>query len=220
MRHVGAPRQQGGARREAARRPQPPGVRARALSMLPPRKAPRCGPVWTPAQCYPTSALLRIGVERLCPSGAICLHHEKRRPQDTYLRSQHALPGPQVFIERRRLRLSLPSRLNLPFLTFPACLCPQRCRDVRIGTQLARGISGGQAKRVNIGIALVTNPRVLFLDEPTSGLDSYTANEVTPATLGAIERWQPTSCIFGHRNGRPAQRKGFRWKRALHISKG
>ena len=55
---------------------------------------------------------------------------------------------------------------------------PQRCRDVRIGTQLARGISGGQAKRVNIGIALITNPRVLFLDEPTSGLDSYTANEV------------------------------------------
>ena len=31
-----------------------------------------------------------------------------------------------------------------------------------------------QAKRTNIGIALITNPRVLFLDEPTSGLDSYT----------------------------------------------
>lgn len=52
------------------------------------------------------------------------------------------------------------------------------CRDVRIGSPLSRGISGGQAKRVNIGIALITNPRVLFLDEPTSGLDSYTANEV------------------------------------------
>lgn len=36
-----------------------------------------------------------------------------------------------------------------------------------------------QAKRTNIGIAMITNPRVLFLDEPTSGLDSYTANEVT-----------------------------------------
>lgn len=35
-----------------------------------------------------------------------------------------------------------------------------------------------QAKRTNIGIALITNPRVLFLDEPTSGLDSYTSNEV------------------------------------------
>lgn len=57
-------------------------------------------------------------------------------------------------------------------------LALEGCRTVRIGNPMARGISGGQAKRVNIGIALVTNPRVLFLDEPTSGLDSYTANEV------------------------------------------
>ena len=35
-----------------------------------------------------------------------------------------------------------------------------------------------QAKRTNIGIAMITEPRVLFLDEPTSGLDSYTAHEV------------------------------------------
>ena len=35
-----------------------------------------------------------------------------------------------------------------------------------------------QAKRTNVGIALVGEPRVLFLDEPTSGLDSYTASGV------------------------------------------
>ncbi|GLC33334.1 hypothetical protein PLESTB_000344800 [Pleodorina starrii] len=57
-------------------------------------------------------------------------------------------------------------------------LALNRCRDVKIGNAMAKGISGGQAKRTNIGIALITNPRVLFLDEPTSGLDSFTSNEV------------------------------------------
>ncbi|GLI60770.1 hypothetical protein VaNZ11_003002 [Volvox africanus] len=60
-----------------------------------------------------------------------------------------------------------------------ARLALEKCRDVRIGTPMKRGISGGQAKRTNVGIALITNPRVLFLDEPTSGLDSFTAREVT-----------------------------------------
>jgi hypothetical protein len=33
------------------------------------------------------------------------------------------------------------------------------CRSVKIGNPLEKGISGGQAKRTNIGIALITNPR-------------------------------------------------------------
>ena len=61
------------------------------------------------------------------------------------------------------------------------------CRNVRIGSPMARGISGGQAKRVNIGIALITSPRILFLDEPTSGLDSYTSNEVMTVVKSLVE---------------------------------
>lgn len=57
-------------------------------------------------------------------------------------------------------------------------LALDRCRGTRIGGVMQRGISGGEAKRANIGLALVASPRVLLLDEPTSGLDSYTANEV------------------------------------------
>lgn len=54
----------------------------------------------------------------------------------------------------------------------------EKCKDTKIGNALMRGISGGQAKRVNIAVALVTSPKIVFLDEPTSGLDSRMANEV------------------------------------------
>ncbi|XP_042324674.1 broad substrate specificity ATP-binding cassette transporter ABCG2-like [Sceloporus undulatus] len=50
--------------------------------------------------------------------------------------------------------------------------------DSKVGTQFIRGVSGGERKRTNIGMELITDPAVLFLDEPTTGLDASTANAV------------------------------------------
>ena len=43
------------------------------------------------------------------------------------------------------------------------------CADTLVGSEVTRGISGGQRKRVTIAEALLPRPRFLVLDEVTTG---------------------------------------------------
>ena len=54
----------------------------------------------------------------------------------------------------------------------------QNVRNTIVGSETVRGLSGGERKRVSVGIELITNPSILFMDEPTTGLDATTALEI------------------------------------------
>ncbi len=94
--------------------------------------------------------------------------HQNLSPKESFrLVSGLRLPDSYTYKQRKELVNNVLSLLDL-----------EKIRHERIGDSSERGISGGQRKRVNIGIELVSDPWMLFLDEPTSGLDSASAVKV------------------------------------------
>ncbi len=51
-------------------------------------------------------------------------------------------------------------------------------RNLKVGSPLQKTISGGQRKRLNIGLELLREPTLLFVDEPTSGLSSRDSENI------------------------------------------
>lgn len=70
-----------------------------------------------------------------------------------------------------------------------AALDLTHCADSRLGGSGASGqgasyenqggTSGGEKRRVSLGIELLSNPAVIYLDEPITGLDSHNAYHLT-----------------------------------------
>ncbi len=77
-------------------------------------------------------------------------------------------------------------------------------KDLKVGNPLKKFISGGQRKRLNIGLELVREPYILFVDEPTSGLSSTDSEMVMDllreqtrkGKLLIVNIHQPSSDIF------------------------
>ena len=53
-----------------------------------------------------------------------------------------------------------------------------KAAHLKVGSPLDKTISGGQRKRLNIGLELIREPSVLFVDEPTSGLSSRDSENI------------------------------------------
>lgn len=79
----------------------------------------------------------------------------------------------------------------------------RKCAETIVGGHEKRGISGGERKRLSVGVEMLCNPSLLFLDEPTSGLDSSTAwsiinvlKENTKNCTAICTIHQPSTKIF------------------------
>ena len=100
-------------------------------------------------------------------------------PQQDVLPATLSVREALIFAANLRLPESVPTRTKLDRVEqIIQQLGLERVADTRIGSGERRGVSGGEMRRVSIGLELVGKPDVLVLDEPTSGLDSVSAHRV------------------------------------------
>ncbi|KAG5179837.1 P-loop containing nucleoside triphosphate hydrolase protein [Tribonema minus] len=90
------------------------------------------------------------------------------------------------------------------------------CANTIVGDDRHRGVSGGEKRRVSIGVDIVHQPKIIFLDEPTSGLDSTTALQIVE-TLRAICQRDRTIAVTIHQ---PSSRVFEVFDKVMFMSKG
>ncbi|KAG2351635.1 hypothetical protein BDR07DRAFT_1442893 [Suillus spraguei] len=102
-------------------------------------------------------------------------------PQSDILPSMLTVREALTFAACLRLPEALPASSKVALVsTVISKLGLDGIAETRIGSTdgTSRGISGGEARRISIGLELVSCPDVLVCDEPTSGLDSVSAFRV------------------------------------------
>lgn len=95
-------------------------------------------------------------------------------PQDDIVHSQLTVREALYFSARLRTDLSA-KEIDERIDTILDALGILDKKNSLIGSPERKVLSGGQRKRVNIALELISDTPVLFLDEPTSGLSSYDA---------------------------------------------
>ncbi|XP_057750178.1 ABC transporter G family member 5-like [Arachis stenosperma] len=135
------------------------------------------------------SSLLEILAGKVTPqSGSVLLNHKpvekaQFRKLSGYVTQKDTL-FPLLTVEETmmfsaKLRLRLPQeQLQSRVKSLIKELGLDHVAGARIGDERVRGISGGERRRVSIGVEVIHDPKVLILDEPTSGLDSTSALQI------------------------------------------
>jgi ABC-type multidrug transport system ATPase subunit len=114
-------------------------------------------------------------------------------PQDDVIHPQLTVAEAFEFASGLRLDTSVPpAEIRSRIDSTAAALGLAGAKDRRI-----HRLSGGQRKRVNIGIELLADPKILVLDEPASGLDPGTEEDLVKL-LAALARGGRTVVTTTH----------------------
>ena len=83
----------------------------------------------------------------------------------------------------------------------------EQVKNLEIGKPERKVLSGGQRKRVNIALELVTDPALMFLDEPTSGLAADDTVALIDLLSGLAKKYGKTIIVTIHQPAREEYEK-------------
>ncbi|XP_004496513.1 ABC transporter G family member 4 [Cicer arietinum] len=168
---------------------------------------------------YPSEILAIVGPSGAGKSTLLDILSARRLPlSGTLSLNSSPITNPSTF---RKLSAYVPQHdACLPMLTvsetfaFSASLLkPKKTTDIAsivssllnelrlthlANTRLGNGLSGGERRRVSIGLSLLHDPAVLLLDEPTSGLDSSSAFKVMQTLKSSCVSYNRTIVLSIH----------------------
>ncbi|XP_059625102.1 ABC transporter G family member 5 [Cornus florida] len=158
------------------------------------------------------SSLLEILAGKLSPASASIFVNQKPIDKARFKKisgyvTQKDTLFPLLTVEETlmfsaKLRLRLPqSQLTSRVKSLIYELGLGHVAGTRVGDDRVRGISGGERRRVSIGVEVIHDPKVLILDEPTSGLDSTSALQVIDIVKDMAETGGRTIILSIHQPG-------------------
>jgi ABC transport system ATP-binding/permease protein len=93
----------------------------------------------------------------------------------------------------------------------------EQVKNLEIGKPERKVLSGGQRKRVNIALELVTDPALMFLDEPTSGLAADDTVALIDLLANLAKKYGKTIIVTIHQ---PAREEYEKFNLALIMAYG
>ncbi|EXB40953.1 ABC transporter G family member 5 [Morus notabilis] len=158
------------------------------------------------------SSLLEILAGKISPQSGSVLVNGKSMDKARFKRTsgyvtQKDMLFPLLTVEETlmfsaKLRLGLPQpHLASKVKSLLQELGLSHVAGARVGDDRVRGISGGERRRVSIGVDVIHDPKVLILDEPTSGLDSTSALQIVDMLKTMAETRGRTIVLSIHQPG-------------------
>lgn len=146
------------------------------------------------------STFINVLMGKLTNTGGLVLVNNSSAKMDSYKKLIGYVPQDDIVLPELSIRENImhSARVRLPRnwneISIEAhvdavinCLRLTHVQNSLVGTVGKPFISGGQRKRVSIGMELAAAPMAIFLDEPTSGLDATAASSIM-RTLQAVSR--------------------------------